>query len=200
MKASAFSIRSTPITVRRSKPADAIWCNSTWKQRAALKNKVNNLLSARRIEREKEDLSSERGLSRVLEEPVEGLAQGELEILVEQIRSLNRSLARLERVIEEAGNKLRAYRNLTSIEGIGPLGASILLSVIGNIEDFAEGRELAAHFGIVPRVQNSNETGHTGRITKRGEQAGPDGHGAMRPDRQTLQPLGLHHRYERRAA
>jgi transposase len=142
------------------------------KLRTALKNKVNNLLSARGIELEKEDLSSEKGLNRVLELPLEGLAQVELEIIVEQIRSLNRSMARLERVIEEAGQKLEGYGNLTSIKGIGSLGASILLSVIGNVKDFSEEGKLASYFGIVPRVQNSHETEHSGRITKRGSKLG----------------------------
>jgi transposase len=142
------------------------------KLRTALKNKVNNLLSARGIELEKEDLSSEKGLCRVLEQPLEGLAQVELEIIVEQIRNLNQSIARLERVIEEAGSKLQGYRNLTSIKGIGSLGASILLSVIGNVKDFSEEGKLASYFGIVPRVQNSNETEHSGRITKRGSKLG----------------------------
>ncbi len=142
------------------------------KLRTALKNKVNNLLSARGIELEKEDLSSEKGLKRVLEQSVEGLAQVELEIVVEQIRSLNRSISRLEQVIEQAGSKLWSYRNLTSIKGIGSLGASILLSVIGDVKDFQEEGKLASYFGIVPRVQNSNETAHSGRITKRGTKLG----------------------------
>jgi transposase len=142
------------------------------KLRTALKNKVNNLLSTRGIEIEKEDLSSEKGLRRVLEQPLEGLAQVEREIIVEQIRSLNGSIARLERVIKEAGSKLRGYNNLTSIKGIGSLGASILLSVIGNVKDFPEEGKLASYFGIVPRVQNSNETEHSGRITKRGTKLG----------------------------
>ncbi|MCI0420927.1 MAG: IS110 family transposase [Acidobacteria bacterium] len=142
------------------------------KLRTALKNKVNNLLSARGIELEKQDLSGEKGLSRELEQSLEGLAQVALEIIVEQIRSLNRSMARLERVIEEAGSKLQGYGNLTSIKGIDSLGASILLSVIGNVKDFPEEGKLASYFGIVPRVQNSNETEHTGRITKRGGKLG----------------------------
>lgn len=45
------------------------------KLRATLKGKVNNLLSARGIELEKEDLASEKGVRRVLEQPREGLAQ-----------------------------------------------------------------------------------------------------------------------------
>jgi len=45
------------------------------KLRATLKGKVNNLLSARGIELEKEDLACEKGVRRVLEQPREGLAQ-----------------------------------------------------------------------------------------------------------------------------
>ena len=72
----------------------------------------------------------------------------------------------------EEGSKLEGHRNLTSIKGIGPLTGSILLSVIGDINDFADEGKLAAYFGIVPRVSNSNETHHSGRITKRGSKLG----------------------------
>jgi transposase len=142
------------------------------KLRTALKNKVNNLLSARGVELDREALASEKGLRGVLALRVEGLARIELDIIVEQIRSLNRSIGRLEQVIEEAAKELPGYRNLTSIKGIGSLGASILLSVIGDVKDFQEEGKLASYFGIVPRVHNSNETEHSGRITKRGTKLG----------------------------
>jgi len=142
------------------------------KLRTALKNKVNNLLSARGIELEKEDLSSEKGLARVLRMDVEEITQFELEVIVEQIRSLNHSIAELEKVIEREGRKLKGHGNLTSIKGIGSLGASILLSVIGDVRDFPDEGRLASYFGIVPRVSNSNETERSGRITKRGSKLG----------------------------
>jgi transposase len=142
------------------------------KLRTALKNKVNNLLSARGIELDKEAVASEKGLTAVLQYRVEGLAQIELEIIVEQIRSLNQSVARLHQVIEEAAKKLPGYSNVTSIKGIGSLGAGVLLSVIGEVKDFPEEGKLASYFGIVPRIQNSNETEHSGRITKRGTKLG----------------------------
>ena len=52
------------------------------------------------------------------------------------------------------------------------MGATILLSVIGDVNDFANEGKLAAYFGIVPRVSNSNETERSGRITKRGTKLG----------------------------
>ena len=44
--------------------------------------------------------------------------------------------------------------------------------MIGDINDFANQGKLAAYFGIVPRVRNSNETERRGRITKRGNKLG----------------------------
>jgi transposase len=44
--------------------------------------------------------------------------------------------------------------------------------VIGDVNDFADEGHLASYFGIVPRVSNSNETEHSGRIHKRGTKLG----------------------------
>ena len=142
------------------------------KLRTALQNKVNNILSAHGINLEKEALSSEKKLGEVLAMPFDPMVQIELKVIVEQIRSLNQSIAELEKTITDEGRKLPGHKNLTSIKGIGPLSGSILLSVIGNIHDFPAEGKLAAYFGIVPRVSNSNATERSGRITKRGSKLG----------------------------
>ena len=142
------------------------------KLRTALKNKVNNLCSAQGVNLNKESLSSEKGLKAVLEMHFDLLVNLELRIIVDQIRSLNKSIAELEETIGKQGQKLEGRRNLTSIKGIGGLSGSILLSIIGDIGDFADEGKLAAYFGIVPRVSNSNETERSGRITKRGTKLG----------------------------
>lgn len=138
------------------------------KLRTTLKNKVNNLLAARGILMAKEGLSSEKGLANVLAAPVSDMERMELEILVGEIRHLNESIKKLEGLLRDQGPKLPGWENLTSIKGIGETGATILLSTIGNVADFADEGKLAAYFGIVPRVSNSNETERSGRITKRG--------------------------------
>jgi len=50
--------------------------------------------------------------------------------------------------------------------------SAILLSVIGNVRDFADESRLASYFDIVPRVSKSNETEHTEKIHKRGSKLG----------------------------
>lgn len=142
------------------------------KQRTALKNKVNNLLSARGVNLKKEALASEKGLARVLAMDLPAVVMVELRVIVDQIRSLNKSVADLEKTIKAEGPKLPGHKNLKSIKGIGDVGATILLSVIGDIRDFADEGKLAAYFGVVPRVSNSNQTERSGRITKRGSKLG----------------------------
>jgi transposase len=142
------------------------------KQRSALKNKVNNILSARGLNLAKEALSSEKKLAEVLELPFDQIVRIELRVIVEQIRSLNKSIAELEKTIGEEGAKLEGHKSLSSIKGIGKITGAILLSVIGDVNDFPDEGRLASYFGIVPRVSNSNETEHSGRIHKRGTKLG----------------------------
>ncbi|MCP5005211.1 MAG: transposase [Planctomycetes bacterium] len=117
-------------------------------------------------------MSSENGLREVLNLPVDDLSKVEFEVMVEQMRSLNRGIEKLEKEIREEGKNMPGHKNLTSIKGIGEKGASILLSVIENIKDFSDEGKLASYFGIVPRINNSNETERSGRITKRGSKLG----------------------------
>ena len=142
------------------------------KLRTCLKNKINNICSAHGINLDKESLSSNLGLDKVIAMPFDPIVKSEVKILIDQIRSLNKSIKELEEVIKESGSKLSGFKNLKSIKGIGALGASILLSVIVDINDFADEGKLASYFGIVPRVSNSNETERSGRITKRGDKLG----------------------------
>jgi transposase len=133
-----------------------------------LKGKINNLLAMQGIELKREALSSKIALERVLALPVSGMVKLELRVLVEQIRSLSESIAELDEQLEEEGRQLPGYENLTSIKGIGSLSATVLLTVIGKISDFADENKLAAYLGLVPRIANSNESERSGRITKQG--------------------------------
>jgi transposase len=78
----------------------------------------------------------------------------------------------LEKKINEMGSQMKGFENITSIKGIGAKSGTILLSIIGNINDFENEKKLTAYFGLVPKVSQSNESVHQGRITKRGSKLG----------------------------
>jgi len=71
------------------------------------------------------------------------------------------------------GEELKGQKNLQSITGIGKLSSTIILSNIGDINDFDNSKKLCAYAGLVPRVYDSNESIRHGRITKRGDKILP---------------------------
>ncbi len=137
--------------------------------RTQLKNKVHNLLNRCGIKIKKTSLSSQKGLNKALGYEVDELVQFELEQIIAEVKALNERIDQFDEKIAEFGSKLPGFDNVTSIKGIGINTAVTLLSAIGDINDFADEKKLAAYFGLVPRVNNSNETVSHGRITKRGD-------------------------------
>ena len=142
------------------------------KLRTTLKNKLHNILNAHGIVTKREAFSSKKGLRRVLEYDLDPTAQLELEVIVEQIEHLNEGIAKIDREIEDRGSRLKGFDNLISISGVGKKSATILLSIIGDINDFEDDKKLSAYFGLVPRVSQSNQRQHQGRITKHGSKLG----------------------------
>lgn len=142
------------------------------KSRTYFMNKIHGLLNGCGFKLKKESLGTKIGLSRVLDYKVDEVTRFELDILIKQITSLNEMIKELDKKLIEVGKSLYGHENLVSIKGIGEKSASILLSAIGDVNDFADESKLAAYFGIVPRVRNSNEEERSGRITKRGTKLG----------------------------
>ena len=138
------------------------------KQRSRLLHKIHALHVRKGIKLKKESLGSKRGLAAIDMDLFSAAEVVEIEVLREQALSLTASLARLDREIETIASGFAGYEGLTSIKGVGPRSAAVLLSAIGNVRDFESADKLAAYFGMVLRVSQSNETDHRGRITKRG--------------------------------
>jgi transposase len=142
------------------------------KLRTVLLNKVHAHLRAHGRESRKEAYNHPANLRKVLREEWPQSVRMELEVIATQIMSLSEGILKLEREICELGKRLAGHDSLTSIKGIGDYSAAVLLSIIGDVNDFADEDKLASYFGIVPRVSDSNATQHHGRITKRGSKLG----------------------------
>jgi len=138
------------------------------KLRTTLKNKIHNILNANGIVTKPEMFSSDKGLEKISAVALEDSYRFEINLIIAEIRNLNQAIDKINEELKSRGQNINGYKNLTSIKGISDIGATIFLNTIGNINDFKSDKQLAAYFGIVPRVYISNKTVQYGRITKMG--------------------------------
>lgn len=137
--------------------------------RQQLVNQVRGLLNAYRIGAPRGELSSKRNL--------EWLARVELpvELLTESLRSVGQALRSVQcsidalslRIKQEASRK-ESCGPLENLEGVGPQTALTLVHELGDVRRFTSARAVACYAGLAPRVANSADKAHHGRITKRG--------------------------------
>ena len=138
------------------------------KLRTILLNKIHAHLKGNGYPSRKEAYDHPANLKKVLDLTWSAAVRIELEVIVNEILNLTGGITKLEKEISERGAEMEGSENLNSIKGIGKYSAAVLLSVIGDVNDFADEDKLASYFGIVPRVSNSNQTEHHGSITKCG--------------------------------
>jgi transposase len=136
--------------------------------RRGLKNKIHNILNDNGIVSQKEMFSSEKSLERLEGLSLSETVKFEIRIIVEQIRSLSKSIKEIEEKIKDIGSGLKGQKNLTSITGIGELSSAIILSGIGDIEKFEDSKKLCSYVGIVSRVRNTGDKKSSGHITLMG--------------------------------
>ena len=126
------------------------------KLRSSLKNKLHGILMEEGIPSYREMFSSNKKLDKIKEAPVSDTSKFEIGVIVKQIKSLDESIKEIEEKIKEKGKGLNGQKNLQSIIGIGELSSTIILSNIGDIQDFENHKKLCAYAGLVPTVYGSS--------------------------------------------
>ncbi|MFL9939526.1 IS110 family RNA-guided transposase [Paraburkholderia graminis] len=89
--------------------------------------------------------------------------------LMDHLKELDRQVRELETQIQSWHRNDEASCRLASVPGIGPLTASALVATIGDAKSFANGRQLAAWIGLVPRQHSSGGKNVLLGISKRGD-------------------------------
>ena len=89
--------------------------------------------------------------------------------LWEHFQELDRQVGELDRDIRRLQREDEASRRLAEIPGIGFLSASALAATVGDAKAFANGRQLAAWLGLVPRQHSSGGKEILMGISKRGD-------------------------------
>jgi len=139
-------------------------------QRQQLNNQIRSLLRAYNIAPPARTLYSNRGVKRLLamklvNEPLTlCLHQATLALaaVAAAIAAVKKGIEK--RVAEEPGMQLA----VTHLPSIGAVSALTIVSELGDATRFRHAKAAASGSGLVPRVYQSSDTAHHGRITKRG--------------------------------
>ena len=133
-----------------------------------VKNQIHALLTAIGMEDAKGSLQSKKGRQKVLDalnERKNGLV---VQPLFETINQLDENIKRIEKELEALVENDKAVELLMTIPGCGKIGAWTIRAYTDDIKRFSSAKKYTSYTGLVPWVQNSNETIRHGKITKRG--------------------------------
>ena len=104
------------------------------------------------------------------------LAEERVPVLMESVRSLlevwGRALVEVAKFDEELKAQAKQHpvcKKLQRVGGVGPLVALGFVTAIDDPARFKSAAQVGAYLGLVPRVQQSGESGYLGRITKEGD-------------------------------
>lgn len=89
--------------------------------------------------------------------------------LLTHLKELDRQMGEMELQIQAWHRSNALSRKLERIPGIGPITASALAASIGDANNFANGRQLAAWLGLVPKQHSSGGKTNLLGISKRGD-------------------------------
>lgn len=108
----------------------------------------------------------------VVEEQVSELppiARAAVSQALDHLRCLEERIAWCDKQIRQHVRADENARRAISVCGVGTLGASALAASLGDLKQFANGRQFGAWLGLTPRMRSSGGACHMGSITKRGD-------------------------------
>jgi transposase len=88
--------------------------------------------------------------------------------LRELIAVYDREIVRLERDIHQHLKHDRGYRAVQAINGVGRIGAAVLVAEIGDVRRFPTPQHLCSWCGLTPKHRESDLKTRRGRISKQG--------------------------------
>ena len=138
-------------------------------QRQRSTNAIRAMLNAYKITGFPSSLSSKKSFAALsnLEMGTESQTIA-LQAHVSQLIATNESIAMLDQQIKSISKDTAAGELQRHVPYLGPLTAAVIVNELGDVSRFRSSRAVAAYAGLVPRVSQSADKAHHGRLTKRG--------------------------------
>ena len=142
------------------------------KRRTALSNEMRGFLLERGITIPKGILHLKRLIPSILEDSENGLTSNFRELLKDVYEDFLKCFKKVEKYdneLKELSQKDSNCRRLCQIEGIGEIISTALVSSIGDISVFSNGRQFSSWLGLVPREYSTGGRIKFLGISKRGD-------------------------------
>ncbi len=85
------------------------------------------------------------------------------------LMALDQRVTELDREIAQIANTDPVAKRLQQLRGVGPMIATALVATVGDVKQFANGRQMAASLGLTPRQNSSGGKERLLGISKRGD-------------------------------
>lgn len=89
--------------------------------------------------------------------------------LWDDLKRLDQRIAGLDRNVTSMAQNAPVAKRLQQLRGVGPLIATALVAAVGDAEQFANGRQMAASLGLTPKQHSSGGKERLLGISKRGD-------------------------------
>ena len=142
------------------------------KQRKAKANQIRGLVAEYGLVAPKELLQLRGAIPGWLEDGENGLSdrfRRLLNGLWHDLLGLDQRVSELNREIGEIAATDPVARRLQRLRGVGPMIATAMVATVGDVKHFANGRQMAASFGLTPRQNSSGGKERLLGISKRGD-------------------------------
>jgi transposase len=142
------------------------------KQRTAKANQIRGLVAEYGLVAPKELVQLRRALPCWLEDAENGLSERFRRLLNGlwgDFQALDARMNELDREITVIAQNDPVAKRLQQLRGVGPIIATALVAAVGNGEQFANGRQMSAAFGLTPKQHSSGGKERLLGISKRGD-------------------------------
>jgi len=137
--------------------------------RQELVNQIRALLASYRVDAPRNQLYRKKALLKLRET---SLANEDLTLclqsMVSSLEAVQSSIEELAKRITARTQEDKATATLMLLPNVGPLTATTLVVELSDLHRFRNSKAVASYAGLAPRVANSADRSHHGRITKRG--------------------------------
>ncbi|MBC8287995.1 MAG: IS110 family transposase [Nitrospinae bacterium] len=141
------------------------------KERTGIVNQVRGLLGEFGIVIPKGIEYARKNLPDILEDQTNELTEFGLKLfrdLYERLIELDDRISKMDQEIKTLFNADETCQRIHALEGVGPLIATAIIAMVGNFNEFKNGRDLSAWLGLVPRQHSTGGKELLLGISKRG--------------------------------